>query len=201
MFCGIDWADRHHDIALVDDTGTLLAKARITEDAVGYNKLLDLLAEHGDSPDTPIPVAIEPAMAFSSPPCDPATARFSRSTRSPPPATATVPVSAARSPTRATPWPWRTSCTPACTPTGRCRPTPNPPRLSPGTDASTATPSTAKSYRPHAYCPKAAVPRAVHRTRERRVLGLGCATWPWCRASPGAGWPCRRPRKWRSGRW
>ncbi|MET8810339.1 IS110 family transposase [Streptomyces sp. NPDC004546] len=59
VFCGIDWAERHHDIALVDDTGTLLAKARITEDAAGYNKLLDLLAEHGDSPDTPIPVAIE----------------------------------------------------------------------------------------------------------------------------------------------
>ncbi|MFE0332407.1 IS110 family transposase [Streptomyces sp. NPDC058960] len=59
VFCGIDWAERHHDIAIVDDTGTLLAKARITDDAAGYNKLLDLLAEHSDSPDSPIPVAIE----------------------------------------------------------------------------------------------------------------------------------------------
>lgn len=59
IFCGIDWAERHHDIALVDDTGTLLAKARITDNTAGYNKLLELLAEHGDSPDTPIPVAIE----------------------------------------------------------------------------------------------------------------------------------------------
>jgi transposase len=59
VFCGIDWAERHHDVAVVDDTGTLLAKARITDDVAGYNKLLDLLAEHGDSPDTPIPVAIE----------------------------------------------------------------------------------------------------------------------------------------------
>ncbi|MEV2215036.1 IS110 family transposase [Streptomyces sp. NPDC050997] len=59
VFCGIDWAERHHDMALVDDTGTLLAKARISDDAAGYKKLLDLLAEHGDSPETPIPVAIE----------------------------------------------------------------------------------------------------------------------------------------------
>ncbi|MFF9483091.1 IS110 family transposase [Streptomyces sp. NPDC014733] len=59
VFCGIDWAERHHDIALVDDTGTLLAKARISDDAAGYGKLLDLLAEHGDSPSDPIPVAIE----------------------------------------------------------------------------------------------------------------------------------------------
>lgn len=59
VFCGIDWAERHHDVAIVDDTGTLLAKARITDDVAGYNKLLDLLAEHGDSSATPIPVAIE----------------------------------------------------------------------------------------------------------------------------------------------
>jgi transposase len=59
VFCGIDWAERHHDVAIVDDTGTLLAKARITDDVAGYNKLLALLAEHGDSPATPVPVAIE----------------------------------------------------------------------------------------------------------------------------------------------
>jgi transposase len=59
VFCGIDWAERHHGVALVDEAGTLLAKARITDDAAGYHKLLALLAEHGDSPDDPIPVAIE----------------------------------------------------------------------------------------------------------------------------------------------
>nr|WP_285734388.1 IS110 family transposase [Kitasatospora phosalacinea] len=59
IFCGIDWAESHHDVALVDDTGELVAKRRITDDAAGYRLLLDLLAEHGDSPETPIPVAIE----------------------------------------------------------------------------------------------------------------------------------------------
>ena len=29
-FCGIDWASDHHDIAVVDETGSLLARARIS---------------------------------------------------------------------------------------------------------------------------------------------------------------------------
>ncbi|MFD7409565.1 IS110 family transposase [Streptomyces sp. NPDC059866] len=59
VFCGIDWAEKHHDVALIDEVGKLLAKARITDDAAGYRKLLDLLAEHGDTEHDPIPVAIE----------------------------------------------------------------------------------------------------------------------------------------------
>ncbi|MER7570055.1 IS110 family transposase [Streptomyces sp. NPDC097941] len=59
IYCGIDWAERTHDVALVDDTGTLLAKRHITDDAVGYQVLLGLLAEYGDTEENPIPVAIE----------------------------------------------------------------------------------------------------------------------------------------------
>lgn len=59
IYCGIDWAERTHDVALVDDTGQLLAKRHITDDADGYKILLDLLAEHGDTTENPIPVAIE----------------------------------------------------------------------------------------------------------------------------------------------
>ncbi|MFG2379343.1 IS110 family transposase [Streptomyces sp. NPDC048504] len=59
IYCGIDWAERTHDVALVDDTGALLAKRHITDDAAGYKLLLELLAEHGDSEENPIPVAIE----------------------------------------------------------------------------------------------------------------------------------------------
>ncbi|WNC00367.1 IS110 family transposase [Streptomyces sp. CGMCC 4.7035] len=57
--CGIDWANDHHDVALVDHEGTLLARARITDDAAGLQQLLGLLTTHGDSEDAPIPVAIE----------------------------------------------------------------------------------------------------------------------------------------------
>lgn len=48
-FCGIDWVEGHHDIALVDDTGKLLAKCRINEDLDGHRLLL---AEHGDTAET-----------------------------------------------------------------------------------------------------------------------------------------------------
>lgn len=58
IYCGIDWAKRFHDVALVDDSGQLLAKRHITDDAAGY-RILDLLAEYGDTEDDPIPVAIE----------------------------------------------------------------------------------------------------------------------------------------------
>ncbi len=59
VFCGIDWASDHHDIALVDRDGQLVAKARIGDDTHGLAVLLTLLAEHGDAPERPIPVAIE----------------------------------------------------------------------------------------------------------------------------------------------
>jgi transposase len=59
VFCGIDWAEDHHDIALVDRDGGLLARLRVTDDAVGLARLLELLAGHGDSPEDPVPVAIE----------------------------------------------------------------------------------------------------------------------------------------------
>jgi transposase len=59
VYCGIDWAEDHHDIALVDQDGKLLARRRISDDAAGLAQLLTLLAEHGDSPEELIPVAIE----------------------------------------------------------------------------------------------------------------------------------------------
>jgi transposase len=59
VFCGIDWAEGHHDVAVVDRDGQLLASQRISDDAAGLARLLELLAEHGDSPDDPVPVAIE----------------------------------------------------------------------------------------------------------------------------------------------
>ncbi len=59
VFCGIDWAEDHHDIALVDRDGRLLARLRISDDAAGVAALLELLAGHGDNAEDPIPAAIE----------------------------------------------------------------------------------------------------------------------------------------------
>ena len=47
--CGIDWAENHHDVALVDQAGKLVAKRRISDNVQGYQQLLALLAESGDS--------------------------------------------------------------------------------------------------------------------------------------------------------
>jgi transposase len=59
VFCGIDWAEDHHDIALVDCGGQVLARQRISDDAAGLGQLLELLARHGDCPEDPVPAAIE----------------------------------------------------------------------------------------------------------------------------------------------
>lgn len=59
MWCGIDWAERHHDVALVDGDGQLLASQRIGDDPAGFRQLLELLAEHAGDAETPVPVAIE----------------------------------------------------------------------------------------------------------------------------------------------
>ena len=59
--CGIDWAENHHDVALVDEAGKLVAKRRISDNAEGYRQLLQLLVEAGDTAQDPIPVAIETA--------------------------------------------------------------------------------------------------------------------------------------------
>lgn len=58
-FCGIDWADDHHDIAVIDDAGTVLVKGRVSNDAAGFARQLEMLADAGDSPEDPIPIAIE----------------------------------------------------------------------------------------------------------------------------------------------
>ena len=58
-YCGIDWAEGHHDVAIVGNDGKLVAKKRIGDDPAGFTALTGMLAEAGDSPEDPIPVAIE----------------------------------------------------------------------------------------------------------------------------------------------
>jgi transposase len=59
LFCGIDWAEAHHDVAIVDENGQLVAKKRIADDPTGLAQLVELFAGLGDSAADPIPVAIE----------------------------------------------------------------------------------------------------------------------------------------------
>jgi hypothetical protein len=59
LFCGIDWAESHHDVAIVNNDGDLVAKKRIADDSGGFRQLIEMLAEAGDSTDAPVPIAIE----------------------------------------------------------------------------------------------------------------------------------------------
>jgi len=55
--CGVDWAEAHHDVALVDEGGAIVARSRINTGATGFTDLLALIAEHGGSvADTPIAI-------------------------------------------------------------------------------------------------------------------------------------------------
>lgn len=56
--CGIDWAEAHHDVAVVDADGRVLARTRIDANVAGFTHLLELVAEHGGSPEE-TPIAIE----------------------------------------------------------------------------------------------------------------------------------------------
>src|SRR3712207_1197954 len=58
IMCGVDWAEAHHDVALVEEDGKTRARARVSPDAAGFRALLELVAEYGGDPET-TPVAIE----------------------------------------------------------------------------------------------------------------------------------------------
>jgi len=55
--CGVDWAEDHHDVAVMDDQGRVLASGRIGVDVAGYSELIALIVEHGGSAaDTPVAI-------------------------------------------------------------------------------------------------------------------------------------------------
>lgn len=50
LFVGVDWAERHHDVCLLDDRGAVLAKRRIPDGLVGVTELHALVAGHAEDP-------------------------------------------------------------------------------------------------------------------------------------------------------
>ena len=50
IFVGVDWAEAHHDICVLDETGTVLTKRRIAEGLEGVGQLHALLADHAAEP-------------------------------------------------------------------------------------------------------------------------------------------------------
>ena len=55
--CGIDWAEGHHDVALLDEQGKVVGRRRIDTGVAGFAELLTMVAEHGGGPgDTPVAI-------------------------------------------------------------------------------------------------------------------------------------------------
>jgi hypothetical protein len=51
IFVGVDWAEAHHDICVLDETGAVVSKKRIPDTLAGMSALHELLAKHADNPE------------------------------------------------------------------------------------------------------------------------------------------------------
>ncbi|MCA1704454.1 MAG: IS110 family transposase [Actinobacteria bacterium] len=58
VFVGIDWAEKHHDVCIVDQEGVVLAKGRVADGVDGIAALHEMVASHIDEPEEGI-VGIE----------------------------------------------------------------------------------------------------------------------------------------------
>jgi len=50
IFVGVDWAEAHHDVCVLDEEGVVLAKRRIVEGVEGVSQLHALLADYAEDP-------------------------------------------------------------------------------------------------------------------------------------------------------
>jgi transposase len=50
IFVGIDWAEAHHDVCVLDERGGVLAKGRVLDGVEGVARLHALVAEHAEEP-------------------------------------------------------------------------------------------------------------------------------------------------------
>ena len=50
LFVGDDWAEDHHDVYLMNETGDRLASRRLPEGLAGIGRLHELIAEHAEDP-------------------------------------------------------------------------------------------------------------------------------------------------------
>ncbi|MBF6558478.1 MAG: transposase, partial [Acidimicrobiales bacterium] len=58
IFVGVDWAEAHHDVCLLDEGGGILGKRRIGDTVQGLRDLHELIAEHCEEPEE-VAVGIE----------------------------------------------------------------------------------------------------------------------------------------------
>lgn len=59
VWCGIDWAESHHDVSVVDEEGRQRVRLRIEDTAAGFSELASMLAEQQLPCEQPVSVAVE----------------------------------------------------------------------------------------------------------------------------------------------
>ena len=64
-YVGIDWADQHHDVVVIDEHGKQLAKKRVAHSAEGLEELVNSSKGLGMSASTRItwPASLKPTRA------------------------------------------------------------------------------------------------------------------------------------------
>jgi hypothetical protein len=58
IFVGVDWAEAHHDVCVLDEQGAVLGRRRVPDGVAGVAELHALVAEHADDPSV-VAVGIE----------------------------------------------------------------------------------------------------------------------------------------------
>ena len=58
VFVGIDWAEKHHDVCIIEQEGAVLARGRVADGVEGISKLHEMVANHVEEPEDAI-VGIE----------------------------------------------------------------------------------------------------------------------------------------------
>ncbi|TPG36469.1 IS110 family transposase [Mycolicibacterium hodleri] len=64
LWCGIDWAEGHHDVSVVDDAGRIVCKERIGDDVAGFGRLVEMITELRPDGLRGLPIAIETAQGL-----------------------------------------------------------------------------------------------------------------------------------------
>jgi transposase len=57
LYLGVDWAEAHHDVCLMDEAGRVLERARVTEGLEGLRRLHELVGRHQEA-DAPAEVVV-----------------------------------------------------------------------------------------------------------------------------------------------
>ena len=50
IFVGVDWAEAHHDVCVLDERGMVLGRRRVRDGVAGVAELHALVAEHAEHP-------------------------------------------------------------------------------------------------------------------------------------------------------